>query len=169
MKEEEFKGQFPTKEEKTDLLKKINEMAHKDRILMVNKILSSVRSSTTLFVFEQPNPHVEKAAQEMLDIWIEKDYELVNEEYKVFMNKCNQNKTLNQVDGHKKKDEEKQVTSMQNNVQGEHYFDSLSGGDKDDDESSASSFEITEQWVAGVKMTGEVNSDDEVVEYDETN
>ena len=52
-------------------------MTHKNRILMVNKILSSV-GAKTLFVDEKPNPHVEKVAKEMLDNWVEKDYEILN-------------------------------------------------------------------------------------------
>ena len=58
-------------------------MTHKDRIMMVNKILKSV-GAKTLFVSEKPNPHVEKVAQEMLDNWVEKDYEVLNEECHIF-------------------------------------------------------------------------------------
>ena len=58
-------------------------MTHKDRIMMVNKILKSV-CAKTLFVYEKPNPHVEKVAQEMLDNWVEKDYEVLNEECHIF-------------------------------------------------------------------------------------
>ena len=84
VKVEESKVQEPTMEEKNSLRKDINKMTHKDRILMVNKILNNV-GTKTLFVYEEPNYHVEKAAQELLGDWIENDYEILKEEYETYI------------------------------------------------------------------------------------
>ena len=70
---EESKLQEPITEEKNSLRKDINKMTHKDRILIVNKILENV-GTKTLFVYEEPNYYVEKVAQELLEDWIKNDY-----------------------------------------------------------------------------------------------
>ena len=167
---EECKVEGQTAAEKIALRKKINEMSHKDRIMMVNKILSSV-GAKTLFVYDKPNPHVEKVAQEMLDNWVEKDYEVLKEEYRVFMKENVTDQTWNKVDGHKKEsdDDRMQKSSKQAESRGDNYYDSLSDDDDDnDDNSSQSSFEITDQRVNGLRVTGEENSDGEIEQYDES-
>ena len=163
MEIEESKVEGPTDAERISLRKKINEKTHKDRILMVNKILSSV-GAKTLFVYEKPNPHVEKVAQEILDNWVEKDYEVLNEEYRVFMDENSKNQAWNEVAGQKKVDKEKPQPSTQNVNQGETYYDSV----WNNDDSSQLSFEITDQRVNGIRITGEVNSDGEIEEHDDT-
>ena len=63
---EESKLHEPTMKEMNSLRKDINKMTHRDRILMVNKILEKV-GTKTLFVYEEPNYYVEKVAQELLE------------------------------------------------------------------------------------------------------
>lgn len=169
MNVEECKVEGPTVAERVALRKEINDMSHKDRIMMVNKILSSV-GADTLFVYDKFNPHVEKIAQQMLDDWVERDYEVLNEEYRVFTKENASEQTWKKVDEDKKQsDDAKQKSSGQLQSQGNNYYDSLSDDDEDDDEdSSQSSFEITEQRVKGLKTTGEENSDGEIEEYDDS-
>ena len=139
---------------------------------MINKILNNVEAKT-LFVYEKSNPHVEKVAQEMLDNWIEKDYEILDEEHRVFLEQQSQ-----EVAQHEDWNEVKQTTKVENDVtqekdqnvrqfddtqtktqnarQQNNYFNFVSD---EEDESSESSFEITERII------GEIDSDGEEVDY----
>ena len=98
---EESKLHEPTMKEMNSLRKDINKMTHKDRILMVNKILENV-GTKTLFVYEEPNYYVEKAAQELLEDWIENDYKILKEEYEVYIKEYNKDNMWKEVSRKKK-------------------------------------------------------------------
>jgi len=70
-----------TRNNKSILREKINNLSHRDRIIMLNDVLSKIGATTKLFVYDKPNPHVERAAQEMLDNWMEVQFEVLNEAY----------------------------------------------------------------------------------------
>jgi len=63
------------------LREKINNLSHRDRIIMLNDAMSKIGSTAMFFVYDKPNPHVERAAQEMLDNWMEVRFEVLNEAY----------------------------------------------------------------------------------------
>ena len=89
MKIEENKTEDSMTEEKSILRKKIDAMSHKERISMMNKILTNV-GAKTMFVHEKVSQHVEKAAQELLDDWMETDFEVLKEEHREFMEEKSQ-------------------------------------------------------------------------------
>ena len=69
---------------KSILREKINNLSHRDRIIMLNDAISKMGSTTKFFGYDKgdkPNPHVERAAQEMLDNWMEVRFEVLNEAY----------------------------------------------------------------------------------------
>ena len=165
MKIEENKTEDSMTEEKSILRKKIDAMSHKERISMMNKILTNV-GAKTMFVHEKVSQHVEKAAQELLDDWMETDFEVLKEEHREFMEEKSQkveeiakNTTWKKVKGsyHTENEDSKPLKVTKSNLQ-QNYYDSLS----DDDDSSQKSFEIGDQWVNGQRIEGEVDTDDEI-------
>jgi len=86
--EEENKVDEVELEEKQNLLEEIRNLSHRDRVLLTNLILSSV-GAMQLFVPERDdkiNPHVEKAATEHLEEWVESNHKLLKEELDDFKN-----------------------------------------------------------------------------------
>ena len=172
MQEGKSKMDKPSDEEKALLRININKMTYQDRISIVNEILSKV-GEMRLFVYEKPNPHVAKAAQDLIDNWLESNFKNLQDEYKSFMKEKNlqekqkdawketAKKPVNVDDGMEQVLQGFQKHAIQSN-----YHDTFSD---DDDFSSESTWEITEYYINGVRFTGEVNSDDEDdVEHDDS-
>ena len=157
-------------EEKKILAKKINEMSHKDRIIMTNNILSNV-GTKTIFVPENENKvnsHIDKIASELLNDWIKMDFEILEQEYYSFIKeKLEEKEVKDKNEDWKEVRSSSAKSTAKNEVQSEdlfrsaeftqvNYYDSLSEED-DSDESCI----IEDRWKNEILISEEVDTDTE--------